>query len=64
MTAKAKLRSWWGQLIHGRWVVRRTIWPYRDGWGTYCPRKNMVLDTGLSKERATELCKELNRYNP
>lgn len=59
---RALLRSWIGQLFHGRWVVRRTIWPYRDGYGTYCPRKRMVLDTGLTKEQAIAACRELNKY--
>lgn len=44
-----------------KWVVQRTIWPYPEGYGTYCPGCKMVLDTGLSKEEAEETVKELNR---
>ena len=43
-----------------RWEVRRTIWPYKDGWGTYNPARGMVLDTGLTKEQAQAACDELN----
>lgn len=42
------------------WEVRRTIWPYEDGWGTYCPETHTVLDTGLTKEEAERRCEELN----
>ncbi len=42
------------------WEVRQTIWPYEDGWGTYCPETHTVMDTGLSKEEAQRRCDELN----
>lgn len=42
------------------WEVRRTIWPYEDGWGTYCPETHTVLDTGLTKEEAEMRCVILN----
>jgi len=35
-----------------KWEVIRTIWPYEDGWGTWCPGCLMILDTGLEKELA------------
>jgi hypothetical protein len=44
-----------------KWVVRRTIWPYPDGYGTYNPFRNTVLDTGLTKEEAERRCKLLNK---
>lgn len=44
----------------GDWVVRRTIWPYEHGWGTYNPKTKTVLDTGLSKVEAKRRCRELN----
>ena len=47
--------------IKPKWEVRRTIWPYEDGWGTYCPKTSMLLDTGLSKEEAEHRCAILNR---
>jgi hypothetical protein len=42
------------------WEVRRTCWPYPEGYATYNPAKKTILDTGLTKEQAEELCKELN----
>lgn len=42
------------------WEVRRTIWPYPDGWGTYNPGARTVLDTGLSREEAQARCDALN----
>lgn len=49
------------ELVSGKkWVVRRTIWPYKDGWGTYCPSTRTVLDSGLTKEEAQARCDELN----
>lgn len=44
-----------------KWEVRRTIWPYEDGWGTYCPETHTILDTGLTKEEAERRCAELNK---
>ena len=35
-----------------KWTVRRTIWPYEDGYGTYCKGCKTVLDAGLPKEVA------------
>jgi len=43
-----------------KWEIRRTIWPYEDGWGTYCPQTHTVLDTGLDKEEAKRRCADLN----
>ena len=46
----------------GYWEVRRTIWPYPDGWGTYNPVTKTVLDTGLpTRARAQRICDQLNR---
>ena len=42
------------------WVVRRCEFPYPKGYATYLPSKKMVLDTGLTKEDAEEICRELN----
>ena len=44
-----------------KWKVRRTIWPYEDGWGVYNPKSRTVLDTGLTKEDAQRRCDELNK---
>lgn len=49
------------ETLTGKWVIRRTIWPYPEGWGTFNPQKNMVLDTGLSEEEAQKRCDQLNK---
>lgn len=43
-----------------KWEIIRTIWPYPDGWGTWCPVCQMSLDIGLTKEHAERLVLELN----
>ena len=52
------------RIIWTRWKVARTIWPYREGYGTYrmhrFTRDKTILDTGLTKEQAIESAKELN----
>jgi hypothetical protein len=56
--------KWFKNLFWSRWMLIRTIWPYKEGYGTY--RKNrltgerMVLDTGLTKEEAQYSADELN----
>jgi len=48
-------------VIKGReWIVARTIWPFPDGYGTYNPVTQTILDTGLSKEEAQLRCDRLN----
>jgi hypothetical protein len=48
-------------IIRNRWEVRRTIWPYPEGWGTYNPYTNTILDTGIkTKAEAQEICDQLN----
>ena len=49
------------RLMAGKWEVRRTIWPYKDGWGTYNPLTRTIADTGLTKPEAEARCRELNR---
>ena len=45
-----------------RWKVARTIWPYKDGWGTYNPSTRTILDTCLTKEEAQRSCDELKAH--
>jgi hypothetical protein len=45
----------------GPWEVRRTIWPYEDGYGTFNRKTNTLLDAGLTKEEAQAACNELNQ---
>ena len=56
---KALKRFW--NTVSPAWVVRRTIWPYKPGWGTFNRRTNTLLDSGLTKKRAEELCAILNK---
>lgn len=42
------------------WVVKKCGYPYSQGYGTYNWKKKMILDTGLSKEEAMAICRELN----
>jgi hypothetical protein len=44
----------------GPWEVRRTIWPYKDGYGTYNASTRTIADTGLSREEAQQRCDSLN----
>jgi hypothetical protein len=43
-----------------KWRSIRTIWPYPDGYGTYCRGCRTVVDTGLSKPEAEARAKEMN----
>jgi hypothetical protein len=45
-----------------KWEIRRTIWPYPEGYGTvfFKNGKMTVVDTGLSKEEATRIVREEN----
>lgn len=43
------------------WVTIRTIWPYKEGWGVYNPKRRTCLETGLPTEaEARAIC---NREN-
>lgn len=46
--------------ILNRWEVIRTIWPYPEGWGVWQPSTRTIIDTGLPKEEAERICKEMN----
>jgi hypothetical protein len=48
-------------LVGDKWVVRRSCWPYQEGFATYNPHRKMVLDSGISREQAQIICDELNR---
>lgn len=52
-------------LFWSKWKVARTIWPYREGWGTYRVNRltgeKCILDTGLTKEDATSIVDEMNK---
>jgi hypothetical protein len=44
------------RLLGDKWEVRRTIWPYRDGYGVYNQARRTLLEHGLTKERAQQIC--------
>lgn len=44
-----------------KWRAIRTIWPFKDGYGTYCRGCMSVLDIGLSKEEADRRARKLNQ---
>jgi hypothetical protein len=46
------------------WTVVKCGWPYPDGYATINKSKNMILDTGLTKEHAEQICEELNNRKP
>lgn len=58
MRALKVLAHW---LFRGRWKAVPCGWPYRPGWATYCPRRSLILDTGLTREQAEAEAKALNR---
>lgn len=52
------------KLVGNKWIVVETKFPYDEGYGTYNKFLNTLLDSGLTKLDAEELCKELNmEYN-
>lgn len=48
-------------ILFKKWKVIKTIWPYKDGYGTYNKITNTLLDSGLTKEDAETRCLELNK---
>ena len=61
MVVRNALRALWHWVVKGRWSVVRCGWPYGSGYGTYCRRRRILLDTGLSREEARRLARELNQ---
>ena len=59
---KLKWVRWLWKWARGNlWEVRRCEYPYPRGtFATYLPSKRMVLDTGLTRDEAAALCRELN----
>ena len=43
------------------WVVRKTIWPFPNGYGVYNTKTKTILETGITKREAQQICDELNR---
>lgn len=51
-------------IIRDWWVVRRCCFPYPEGYATYNPFRNTILDTGLPKWQAKEICRVMNGLKP
>lgn len=43
-----------------RWAVTRTIWPYKEGYGVYCKKCRMALETGITLEEAKGMADLMN----
>lgn len=52
------------QMINGKWEVRKLIWPYPEGYGTFHTGKRTLLDTVKTREEAQRLCDEYNNPRP
>ena len=52
------------RLIWTKWRVIKTIWPYREGYGTFrtnrWTKRIVILDLGLTREEAVRRAHELN----
>jgi hypothetical protein len=48
------------RLTRNRWEIRRCLWPFPEGYATFNPGTNTILDTGLTKQRAQEICDQMN----
>lgn len=57
-----RILKWkWVMRLRGElWVVRKSIWPYPEGYATYRPGTKTILDTGLTKEAAELECLKMN----
>jgi hypothetical protein len=59
-----KLIRLWRWLRGDWWEVRRCEFPYPEGYATYNPASRTILDTGLTRDRAASICRELNEPWP
>lgn len=60
------MKKWIQNLFWSKWKVARTIWPYKEGWGTYKRNRwtgaQVIMNTGLlTKADATIAAADLNR---
>lgn len=55
-----KARWLWLRLRRDWWRPVPCGWPYIDGYATFNPRRNTIMDTRLSKRHAQEICNEMN----
>lgn len=47
--------------MKGKWKVRRSIWPYKEGYGLVNDKTNCILDTGLSYDQVVAKAAQLNK---
>lgn len=50
------------RLIGDWWEVRKCYWPFPEGFATYHPASRTILDTGLSRDAAQDICDKLNKH--
>ncbi len=55
-----RIKRFFKRIIGDRWEVRRCLWTYQEGYATYNPYRETILDSGLSKEQAQKICDNLN----
>lgn len=60
MSALTKLAKRLAAAMQPKWEVRKTIWPYPDGYGVYQPATHTLLDAGLPREQAQAIVDQLN----
>ena len=49
------------RILNNRWIVRSCRFPYPEGYATYNPFRKIILDTGLTKKQAEQICEEMNK---
>ena len=53
-----KILKW---LMYDKWIAIPCRFPYPEGYATYNPSIRTILDTGLTKEQAEQICEKMNK---
>lgn len=56
-----KLNQMINRIIGNWWIVRKCEFPFPKGYATYNPAKKTILDTGLTKKQAQDICDTMNK---
>jgi hypothetical protein len=54
------MKRLWRWIIGDWWTVKACGWPFPSGYATYNRHRRTILDTGLTKEHAKDICRQLN----
>lgn len=46
------------------WEIRKCLFTYPEGYAVFNYHTNTILDTGLTKQKAQNICDELNSEKP